>query len=561
LLHAGAKTHVSFNGPNLVSHAGLALLMRLAELVGLQELVARHVRLNADARAAPGAEADSLVAGWSLRQVRLHMSVGGAMLTDEMSRQTTFKFCLDPTVEQREVLARHAGASRFAFNQCLAMVKSALTGYKTDPGVAVPWTGFDLINAFNGWKKSEDAGRVFTINTEGEAQVVVTGLSWRAEVCQQVFEEAAVDCGRALAAWSNSRSGKRKGKRTGFPKFKKKTGVTPSFRLRNKHRKDCPPAIRVGDNNRPRSVTLPGIGQIGVFDDTRRLRRMLANGRAKILFATVTQHAGRWWVSLNVVAAELHPAHQHPSRDPEDVSGWVGVDRGLSAFIVAAREDGTEVARIADAPKALAAGMKRQQRLAKSLARKQKGSRNRGDAAAKLARHHHRIANVRRHFLHQVSNALVKNHDRLVIENLNVTGMLANHRLARAISDAGWTEFARLLGYKQAWRSGDLVIADRWYPSTRLCSACGAFNGDLTLADRVFTCRCGHCADRDLNAALNLARWGQTNHQQHHDPRTPKHGGRATNARRRDGADRHLTCAGETSPVDAGTDVHAAPAA
>src|SRR5271168_3706697 len=138
------------------------------------------------------------------------------MLTP-MSRHTTFRFCLDPTVEQYEVLARHAGASRFAFNQCLRMVKTALTQRKTDPGVHVPWTGFDLINAFNGWKKTQDAGRVFAVDANGYASSVVTRLSWRTEVCQQVFEEDAVDCGRALAAWSDSRSGKRKGQRGGFP--------------------------------------------------------------------------------------------------------------------------------------------------------------------------------------------------------------------------------------------------------------------------------------------------------------------------------------------------------
>jgi putative transposase len=436
------------------------------------------------------------------------------------------------------------------------MVKTALTQRKTDPDTDVPWTGFDLINMFNAWKKTEDAGRVFTVDTTGVAETVVTGLAWRREVCQQVFEEAAVDCGRALCAWSDSRSGKRKGKRVGFPRFKKKTRVVASFRLRNKHTKGRPPAIRVGDNGRPRSVTLPGIGQIGVFDDTRRLRRMLAKDRAKILFATVSHHGGRWWVSLNVQAADLHPARQHPARDPHD-GGWVGVDRGLSAFVVAADADGREVARITDAPKALAAGMKRQQRLAKSLSRKQRGSRNRRDAAAKLGRHHHHVANVRRHFLHQVSNALVKTHDRLVIEDLNVSGMLANHRLARAISDAGWAEFARLLGYKQAWRGGTSMVADRWYPSSKLCPACGSINADLTLADRVFTCGCGHSADRDVNAAVNLARWGQTHHDEHHlDPRTSKQRGRATKARRRDGADQHPSCAGETSPKDAGTDVH-----
>jgi putative transposase len=288
---------------------------------------------------------------------------------------------------------------------------------------------------------------------------------------------------------------------------------------------------------------------------------MLANGRAKVLFATVRNHAGRWWVSLNVEAAELHRAHQHSSHAPGDDSGWVGIDRGLSAFVVAAHADGAEVARIADAPKALVAGMKRQRRLAKSLSRKQKGSHNRRDAAAKLGRHHHHVANVRRHFLHQVANKLVKTHDRLVMENLNVSGMLANRRLARAISDAGWAEFARQMKYKQRWRGGELVVADRWYPSSKLCPECGAINGDLTLADRVFTCGCGHSADRDCNAAVNLARWGQAHHDPPLDPRTPKRGGRATNARRRDGADQHPSCAGETSPEEAGTDVHAAPAA
>ena len=478
-----------------------------------------------------------------------------------MSRHTTFKFCLDPTVEQREVLARHAGAARFAFNQCLSMVKIALTQRKTSTDVDVPWSGFDLINAFNKWKKTEEAGRVFTVDSRGVAEMVVTGLPWRTEVRQQVFEEAAVDCGRALSAWSDSRSGKRKGKMISFPRFKKKTEGVPSFRLRNKNPKGGVPAIRVGDHGRVRSITLPGIGQIGVFDDTRRLRCMLAKGRAKILFATITHRAGRWWVSLNVEAADLHPALTHAVRDRADSGRWIGVDRGLAAFLVAADADGTEVARVNESPKPLVAGMKQQRWLAKSLSRKQKGSHNHRDAAAKLRRHHHHVANLRGHFLHQLSNELVKTHDRLVIEGLNVSGMLRNRHVARAISDASWAEFARQLKYKQAWRGGILCVADRWYPSSKLCAAGGAIRRDLTLADRVFTCDCGYSADRDCNAAINLARWGQAHHETTPDPRTPKRGGRATNARRRDGADQHPARAGETSPDDAGTDVHTVPAA
>lgn len=476
-----------------------------------------------------------------------------------MARHTTFRYCLDPTVEQQEALARHAGASRFGFNQSLHLVKTALIQRRSDPGVAVPWSGFDLINTFNAWKKTEQAGRVFVVDTAGVAAVVVTGLAWRTEVCQQVFEEAAVDCSRALAAWSDSRRGKRKGRRMGFPRFKKKTGCTPSFRLRNKHQTGRKPTIRVGEGH-PRSVTLPGVGAIGVHNDTRPLRRLLAKDRGKILFATVSQRAGRWWISLNVEAAILHPANQHRTRDMGDCTGWVGVDRGLSAFLVAATADGCEVARIDDPPRALLTGMPRQRRLAKSLSRKEKGSKNRIDAANRLGRHHHRVRNIRAHFLHQVSNQLVKTHDRLVLEDLNVGGMLRNRRLARAISDAGWAEFARLLRYKANWRGGQIATADCWYPSSQLCPLCGTRNTGLTLADRVFTCTCGYSANRDLNAAVNLAHWA-TAHHALPEPRTPKHGGRVTNARRRDGPGQHPTRAGETSPKDAGTDAHAAPAA
>lgn len=133
-----------------------------------------------------------------------------------MSRHTTFRYRLDPTAVQHTALLRHAGAARFAFNQCRWMVKSGLTHRKSDPSHEVPWTGFSLINAFNAWKKTEAAGRVFAVDSGGVCEISVTGLVWRDRVCQKVFEEAAVDCARA--AFSASRAGTRTGARVGFPK-------------------------------------------------------------------------------------------------------------------------------------------------------------------------------------------------------------------------------------------------------------------------------------------------------------------------------------------------------
>lgn len=144
----------------------------------------------------------------------------------------------------------------------------------------IPWTGFDLINAFNAWKKSEDAGRRFVVDVSGAAKLEATGLAWRTEVSAQVFEEAVVDLGKALKAWTASRRGKRAGRVVGHPRFKKKNVERGSFRMRNKVSKTKTgerATIRLGENG-PRSVTLPGIGAIRVHDDTRRLRRMLASG-------------------------------------------------------------------------------------------------------------------------------------------------------------------------------------------------------------------------------------------------------------------------------------------
>jgi putative transposase len=201
---------------------------------------------------------------------------------------------------------------------------------ETDPSVDVPWSGFDLIDRFHQWKRSEAAGRIFTATGDGAVTKRVTGLAWRHEVSAQVFEEAAVDLGRALAAFSDSRSGTRMGPTIGFPKPNGK-GVA---------RTASDGTIRVYEDTRCLRRLFRPVGQY----DSRTGEEFVAP-RAKILFATIARRADRWYVSLTVHAPDFHAQRRHHFHDSQSQAGFVGVDRGLDQFAVTANADGTEVSR------------------------------------------------------------------------------------------------------------------------------------------------------------------------------------------------------------------------
>jgi putative transposase len=166
-----------------------------------------------------------------------------------------------------------------------------------------------------------------------------------------------------------------------------------------------------------------------------------------------------------------------------------------------------------------------------------------------------RIADIRRSFLHEVSSRLVQTHDRLCLEDLAVANLIRNKHLSRAIGDAGWAELARQVTYKQAWRDGQVLFADRWFPSSRTCSRCGLVKQRMGLAERVFCCDgCGLVMDRDCNAAANLAAWAEQHHFQAPDRQA---GGRVTNAPGGEGAGRRRGD-GVAGPDEGGTDAHAA---
>jgi putative transposase len=473
-----------------------------------------------------------------------------------VARQTSFVFtaAADPGIDV--CFSRHAGAARFAGNECLRAVKDALDRKKRDPATTVPWSGFDLINHFNAWKRSDAAGCTWAVDSAGGATLVDTGLPWRDEVCAQVFEEAAVDLSRGLDAYSKSRRGLRKGRRVGFPRFKKKGRSIESFRIRNrlvkrpvteidpatgnKRRKQVldpetgklvtcwrtdpatgreieTPTIRVGTEADARTIALPGIGTVRVIEDTRRLRRLLrpaAGGapRTRIHFATVTARRGRWKIALNVIGPDFHQARRHRPRDACDHGGFVGLDRGLSVYALGARSDGTEVLR-AEGTRALARSLPALRHASKAASRKQARSKNRAKADARLARIHGCIADRRRDFLHRQTSSLVKTHDRACLEDLAVANMIKNRHLARAVADASWGEYHGQVVYKSGWYGGELFIAPRFFASTKTCSRCGWVWEEMGVSDRAFACLvCGLHADRDLNAAVNLAAWAEVEH-------------------------------------------------
>ncbi|MGC9667613.1 RNA-guided endonuclease InsQ/TnpB family protein [Planosporangium sp. 12N6] len=205
---------------------------------------------------------------------------------------------------------------------------------------------------------------------------------------------------------------------------------------------------------------------------------------------TVSQDAaGRWFVSL--LCADV--IEQVPASNAA-----VGVDAGLDSLLTLST--GEKVIN----PRHERADRARLARAQRELARKQKGSANRAKARLTVARIHARIADRRRDHLHKLTTRLVRDNQTIVIEDLAVRNMVKNHRLARAISDAAWRQFRTMLEYKAAWYGREVIAVDRWFPSSKLCSACGALADKMPLTVRTWTCRCGTTHDRDVNAARNL---------------------------------------------------------
>ena len=370
------------------------------------------------------------------------------------------KVALDPSPAQERLLLSHAGAARFAFNAGLAHVKAGI-----DAGENPEWSLYGLRRW---WNANKDT-----------LAVSDDGVIWWTKNSKEAYSYGLEALAKGLLNWSKSRRGDRKGRRVGFPRFKAKDHATPRFAYTT----GCFGLIQ-GD---PKALRLPRIGRVHCMEDvTARV------GDARVLRMAVSRRAGRWYASLTV-EREDKPVTKPPQ------GGAVGIDLGIKTL--ATLSDGTVI----DNPRPLKKVERKLKRAQKALSRKTMGSNRRAKARAKVARIHARVANQRQDAIHKATTWLAGTYSEICIEDLHVAGMVKNHRLAKAVSDASFAEFRRQLEYKTARTGAALRVIDRWYPSSKTCSKCGRVKAKLSLSERVFHCdACGLAMDRDLNAAINI---------------------------------------------------------
>lgn len=369
------------------------------------------------------------------------------------------RVALKPTPDQESLFSQHAGYTRFAYNWALGEFKAGLEvgEWLTDRTLRPRWNRVKSMIA-----------------------------PWGAALCQNAAKYAIIDFGQAAYSWGDSlqrvKAGHCSGRRVGFPRFKRRRHEQ-GFRADN-----GPDTVRVDG----KVVILPKIGKVPMVEELRF--------HGSVREVTVNRTAGIWFACFCIEDGQQAP--------PVKNGPIVGVDVGVGTM--AMRSDGTKV----ENPKALSSALQELRRVDKAIARSRNvhGRNDHSNRRERLYTRrrnlHARIVNVRNDNHHKATKAIAKSAGRVVVETLNVVGMLRNRRLARAVADAGMSGFLTKLEYKCLWYGAEYVKADRWFASSKLCSSYGWKNKDMTLSDREWRCgECGVMNERDVNAARNLEQW------------------------------------------------------
>jgi IS605 OrfB family transposase len=360
-----------------------------------------------------------------------------------------YRFALDLTPRQQRAALSHAGAARVTHNWALARVKAVMDQRTAERTYGIPDSdltapiGWSLPALRKAWNQAKPAV-----------------APWWPQVSKEAFNTGLDALARGLKNWNDSHRGARAGRKIGFPRFKSRHRTTPSVRFTTG-------VVRVDPDRM--HVVLPRLGRLKLHESARKPARRLEAGTARIMSATLRRDAGRWFVSFTV-------AIQREQRTPCRPGSVVGVDVGIRHLAVLST--GELIAN----PRHLEVAQARLRLLGRALSRKQgpdrrtkqQPSKRWSRAQARFGRAHARVANLRRDGLHKLTTRLARTHGTVVVEDLNVAGMPRNRRLSRRIADAGFGEIRRQLGYKTGWNGGRLLVADRWYPSSKTCSACGA---------------------------------------------------------------------------------------
>jgi len=359
------------------------------------------------------------------------------------------KIELRPTPEQRVYLDKACGHRRHCYNQLLEYFSQ-----KDESGQLV-----------NKWSKA--AAYQYYI------KVLRVKFAWYSEVSSRVTRNAIDDLDNAFKHFFRRC---KNGEKPGYPRYKKRDRKD-SFALREAEKFDV-------ENRMLR------IEKLGSRIEMRQKVRF--GGKCKQI--TISKRAGKYYASILVETDEY---------DPKDVDRQesIGVDFGINSLATLSNGESCP------ASEPLKKELRKLKKEQKKLSRKVVGSNRRARAKLRVQKLHFRVARQRQAILHQLSDYVTKTFDRIVIEDLNVKGMIKNRKLSRAISDVGFGMLRQMIEYKAKLRNCVVIIANRFFPSSKMCSSCGQIKQDLTLKDRVYSCDCGLNINRDLNAALNLNRY------------------------------------------------------